>query len=327
MFYAEEVLAAAPDSATANGLMGASLGISANWTDRLVGEQRTAARARAKTYVEKAIAIDAENSVAKVAMIFTEYPPGNWALIERRFLDALSEDHSEYIASLMYARFLSKVGRTSEAIHAYRRTLAREPLDVLSINARVEYAALLAATGDLETARLHYQRALSENPGWAQAHHEYLTSELFYGDPARLETRIAAMIGEQPDAVRPGAGQKACYLAFADARQSMEFHSGNRRDEIAEKCRDAGIILVRIYAALGEKDLAFDAVDGQSDSAEIMGWSFGPEIDAMRHDIRYWEAAEKAGLVSYWRSAGKLPDFCRGYSHSPAFCEEFRKEI
>lgn len=327
MFYAEQVLAAAPESATANGLMGASLGISANWTDRLVGEQRESARARARTYVEKAIAIDADNPVAKVAQIFTQYPPENWALIEQRFLDALSEENSEYIASLMYARFLSKVGRTNDAIHAYRLTLAREPLDVLSINARVEYAALLAMTGDLENARLHYDRALSENPGWAQTHDEYLMSELFYGDPMGAEARISAMLGDQPDAVRPGAREQACYLVFAEARQSMKSFGGNRREEIAEKCRDAGIIQVRIFAALGADDLAFDAVDGQSDSAEIMAWSFGPEIDAMRHDPRYRAAAEKAGLVAYWRDTGNRPDFCRGYDFPLAYCREFLKEI
>lgn len=330
MFYAEEVLAAAPESATANGLMGASLGLSANWTDRLVGDERIDARTRAKAYVEKAIAIDASNSVAKIAGVFSEYPPQNWALIEQRFLDALSEDHSEYIASLMYARFLSKVGRTNEAIHAYRKTLSREPLDVLSINARVEYASLLALTGDIENARLHYDRAIAENPGWTQAHDEYLMSELFYGDKQRVQDMLNGASGD----AWYSANQKTCYLSFIAARGSLQISRRNTlpTDEelpfgLAEKCRDVGVTEVRLFAALGNVDAAFEAINAQSDSAEVMGWSFGPEIDAMRHDIRYWEAAEKAGLVSYWRNAGKLPDFCRGYSNPPAVCEELKKEI
>ena len=329
MFYAEEVLAAAPDSATANGLMAASLGLSANWTDRLVGDQREAARDRAIIYAEKAMAIDPDNHVANTAMIFAYYPPENWAAIEQRFLDALAKDNSEYIVSLMYARFLSKVGRTNEAIHAYRRTLAREPLDVLSLYARIELAALLAQEGEIEEARALFERALAENPGWAQTHRELALSELLYGDKPRAQDLRHSETGD----LQPDAGDNACYFAFVMARQNAQIFNGNTLPMdndlptgVAESCRE-GSVRVRLFAALGAVDPAFDAIDEQSDSAEIMAWSFGPEAAAMRHDPRFWQAAEKAGLVAYWRDTGNVPDFCRAYEFVPEPCREFFKEI
>ncbi len=330
MFYAEEVLAAAPDSATANGLMAASLGLSANWTDRLIGDQRSAARDRAVIYAEKAMALDADNRVANAAMIFAHYPPDNWAVIERRFLVALSKDNSEYIVSLMYARFLSKVGRIDEAIHAYRRTLAREPLDVLSVYARIELAALLAQRGDIEGARTHFERALAENPGWTQTHDELVLSELLYGD----KPRVQALLNDETRDVSPGARDKACFLAFVAARRdigivdSITLPADNALPhDVAENCRDAGSVQIRLFAALGAVGPAFDAIDERLDSAEIMAWSFGPETAAMRHDPRYWAAAEKAGLVSYWRDTGSPPDFCRSQEFAPPPCRELLKEI
>jgi hypothetical protein len=70
---------------------------------------------------------------------------------------------------------------------------------------------------------------------------------------------------------------------------------------------------VTVLAEFGLMDDAFAMADRWT---RVMGgWStpqflFPPDASALRRDRRFIALATKIGLVDYWRSTGKWPDFC-----------------
>ena len=64
---------------------------------------------------------------------------------------------------------------------------------------------------------------------------------------------------------------------------------------------------------VGRPDAAFEAVAwaaAKGVTEADPGPLFRPEADGMRRDPRFMPLAEKLGVVDFWRSSGKWPDFC-----------------
>jgi len=74
--------------------------------------------------------------------------------------------------------------------------------------------------------------------------------------------------------------------------------------------------------ALGRLDEAFAAPDTsviEQQEPELLVFAFAAPL---RRDARYWPIAAKAGLVPYWLTTNKWPDFCR----DPTYPLDCRKE-
>jgi len=75
-----------------------------------------------------------------------------------------------------------------------------------------------------------------------------------------------------------------------------------------------------MLASLGETDLAFEQagkiLKTQDDNPSFL---FTPQMAALRRDPRFMPLAARIGLLDYWRSTGKWPDFCAG-PHAEVDC-------
>jgi hypothetical protein len=65
---------------------------------------------------------------------------------------------------------------------------------------------------------------------------------------------------------------------------------------------------------MGETDAAFALADAwQSPTAidtQDTGFLFARSTESMRRDPRFMKLAARIGLVDYWQSSGRWPDFC-----------------
>lgn len=78
------------------------------------------------------------------------------------------------------------------------------------------------------------------------------------------------------------------------------------------------IITVPLVMRLGALDQAMTLSNSIADDPRVMkqsmfmdlGFLYGPDTRALREDPRFVEVADRLGLLKYWRSTGKWPDFC-----------------
>ena len=68
--------------------------------------------------------------------------------------------------------------------------------------------------------------------------------------------------------------------------------------------------------ALGRMDEAFGAADlSWIEDAGGIETLTRPETDRLRRDPRFWPVAARSGLVRYWLTTNKWPDFCSDPSY------------
>ena len=81
-----------------------------------------------------------------------------------------------------------------------------------------------------------------------------------------------------------------------------------------------------MYAQLGDIDAAFAATrKSPPPNRQLLSWLFSAAATKMRADPRFMPLAARLGLVDYWQSTGKWPDFCIA-SNAPYDCRaEARK--
>ena len=87
----------------------------------------------------------------------------------------------------------------------------------------------------------------------------------------------------------------------------------------------------RLHGALGQVDAALEntglALD-RTDTDVLRGNTihlFYPEMAAVRQDPRFWRMVDDIGLVDFWRSYERWPDFCsdrRVPVNCPAMADE-----
>jgi hypothetical protein len=70
--------------------------------------------------------------------------------------------------------------------------------------------------------------------------------------------------------------------------------------------------LIQVWGEYGRTDAIYDALAKWPDrelAASTLTF-FRPPLKEYRRDRRFMQVAKRAGLVDYWRSSGKWPDFC-----------------
>jgi hypothetical protein len=83
-------------------------------------------------------------------------------------------------------------------------------------------------------------------------------------------------------------------------------------------------LAVQMLSALGEIDNAFEVAERYAQNPRLqrlyglsqIGWLFGPATSFMRQDRRFVDLARTLGLLDYWRSSARWPDFCRSEPRS-----------
>ena len=218
-------------------------------------------------------------------------------LIEKA--SAAAPDDPQLLSAKLDA--LSRVGRQQEAATVARRAFE---LDPLSPTADTQFIMALAYAGNIDTARKELARAERTWSGTGALRQTLWAFYLRFGDP-KLATQYA------PN------GVVNWYRYYLGARQDPSAANLKALADYIHKNRSAvepGAFSVAAQA-LGEFNqrdefFAYVADVPAINAANTSYVLFRPGLAGIRRDPRFMMLAKRIGLVDYWRTSGKWPDFC-----------------
>ncbi|HLZ83392.1 MAG TPA: winged helix-turn-helix domain-containing protein, partial [Caulobacteraceae bacterium] len=211
---------------------------------------------------------------------------------------------------------LEQVGRMDEAVIAARRAME---LDPLSPERTMEAAKVMAFDGDLSSARALAERALRLWPDLPDLWWGRLAIEAREGD-----TRQALKLLDGPPG--PPAGPKNNPYWLNHWRGVILARQTRDPARIAAVVADRKYAMVHSKTAIGFSILDLEMI-GATDAAfavlnasrDLSGFPldelFRSESEPMLRDPRFMPLAARLGLVDYWRSTDRWPDFCREPLH------------
>jgi hypothetical protein len=303
----EAALARTPDSgivraAYANGLLLASGGA----PPATAAQMRAHAKAEAQRVIREH---PAQSGVAHLTLLQVAQAeaPRDWVGAQAR-LDATLKASPEEPFLYGYAcSFFHAVGRASESLFYCRRALALRPHTAPFL---VDYAMVLDLAGDQSGAA---DQALEEAarlfPDYDEARAYRVMREGFGGSPDK-----ALALARDPATAPPlNAPDMAAFELLQKARKSRSPADG---DAALAAMRQAESHLPRsdfrvlFPMALGRLDEAFVDPDIRQLEQYEEQLLMLAATEPLRRDRRFWPLAARAGLVRYWLSTNKWPDFC-----------------
>jgi len=241
-----------------------------------------------------ALTLDSSLAAAHAAMAAVQQDyERDWKRAEREYQRAIALDPSAPWMRQSYASLLLVTGRKESALEQLRAAL---DLDPLSFPIHIDLGAYHYLAGDYAKALEQFDRAIQLGPREPIAHYE------------RGITLVE--LGRQDDAVESIA--KAMELGGATAsdmtsmRQAFK-SAGTRgywtwkRDQLLKAARSRYVTafeLARVYAALGDKDRAFDFLRASADDREsaLAGIVVEPHFRGLADDPRYGVMLRRLGL-------------------------------
>lgn len=201
------------------------------------------------------------------------------------------------------AAALASVGRMADSIISAR---AAAEIDPLSPAVSSHLIQNLAWGGATFAARSALEQAENMWPGTGALRDAQFAYHLRYGDP-RIAQRLMSEIKDVD-------GRSDAYLL---ARIDPSEANLERLAEKIRECERRGDLGSFAYAvqALGEFHQIDDAFRWleRYPAARIANASyvlFRPGMAGVRRDPRFMRVAKRVGLVDYWQSSGRWPDFC-----------------
>ena len=266
-------------------------------------------RRTAQIEADRALKLDPKNSQAYGVLAMLA-PPDQWAQREALLSRAVSVDPNGMAGNNSYGSFLSEVGRLQDSLVYLQKAAAQDSLDP---GMAADAALGLARTGQFGIANETLQQALQDWPDDKDA----LGSRFYLARwEGRFDVALSMLQGDGDvnrglsDAERKSWRDVLSALGSHDARRM----AGQRDAQIALADR-GGIDLsfaIENLSQLGLVDDAF-ALAERLPGLQIPinnTLLFNPTTAPMRRDRRFIALADKLGLVDYWRSTGKWPDFC-----------------
>jgi serine/threonine-protein kinase len=238
------------------------------------------AESKMRAAAEKAIALDPLLADAHDALGLVYARNRQWGQAEKSFHRAIELNPSRSTTYVHFARgYLWELGRTHEAVRQLR---IAEKTDPLSIEVHETLAWVLISARQYDEAAAHAERSLSL--GGPTTAKQFLARARFFQARTQEAIEMLQHMG------RPGEGP----LGYAYARTG-------RREE-AEKLAAANADWpnrqVLIYAGLGDKDRAFQALEGMVTARdERTRWYLTyPELDIVQGDPRLKTIRKEVGL-------------------------------
>jgi DNA-binding winged helix-turn-helix (wHTH) protein len=317
--YFRQATAADPTFAEAWGALARGYALQAG---RLYGAAREPLFVRARLAANRALALDAGNRDATLALALSIPAFRNWTQLEHVLRAGLRRLPQDGVLLALLARLLCETGRWRDAVQLARSLVAREPLDP---GRQQLLGATLWHSGEVEWGRAtldHAGRQWPDNGSlWAERF-LLLSTE---GSPAD-----AVRMGHDHDRPRgtlplPPAIGLVCAQALASGREADRRRAVETLIEVHRAGELVSFISMVYLARLGEIDAAFahayDYFLGRQNPASGRRATVPPGDDRMtaplfwrptaplRADPRFAELIRTIGLDRYWRSAGVGPDY------------------
>lgn len=244
---------------------------------------------QAEAAARKALELDPMSPEAHTALAYPEnHYTWEWAAAEKEYKTAIALSPSYSTAHLRYAEYLSAVGRHEEAIAEMRRTQALDPLSlvVMSNVGRFLYHArrydeaipVLKRTLELDPRRVYARVHLAmcyDEKGMPEAREEW--------ERVQAESGGAPWSGYARLCARTGHASQAQKMALALKREAGD---------------SSWFFLGGVYAALGDKDQAFECLEKayQTHDFFLAFLKVHPYMDPLRSDSRYVDLLRRLGL-------------------------------
>lgn len=302
--FAQRVVAAVPDfswgwSAVGNGFMQAA-------RDGRDAQSAEAMDVAGREAEDKALALDRTNSEA-LAHKPHFIDQNDWIGRERLFEEAVAARPLDCgCEHYGYGLLLAGVGRLDAAVEQYR---AATEMLALWPNSQHALADMLVATGHKEKAGAYFRTAidLSTDPNLENT--IAVSSGVETGD---YSAALAAL--RNPQSRTPSDSRDALiagYEALASGNSSAKAKAIAVLLALPKNKQNATV--VSLLGALGANSEALSAAGPRP-------WLFWRRsMRGVLYEPAFPAAADKLGLMAYWKASHKKPDVCRA-KDAPAFC-------
>jgi len=250
---------------------------------------------KSKETSQKALQLDDNVAVAHGALGWVRWAyDWDWPGAESEFKRAVQLSPGHALSHGIYARYLDSMGRFEEAIQEHRIAGELDPLDLVLI---YDLGDHFGVSREYDKAIVEYRLVLGMDPNFIGAHRGLALAYEGKGmeKESISEWEQEAMLAGTP-AVAEGikiAFARGEYKGALKARLTYDQH---RRSEGSYVSFSR---FARTYAALGEKDLAVQALEKAFAEREPMAWlNVDPEWDPIRADPRFQDLVRRAGLPS-----------------------------
>ena len=304
----EEIVARAPRFAAARAILALNL---VNLSNDAPPGERGPLRQRARREAERALKAGpfmAGWTADPFYMLARAEHPGDLAAAEDALLTAIGTGSRFPYLHMRACRFLMEVGRAVEAVRNCERAVGLRPY---SAPIGWTYAAALNAEGSQRRAGDAIRDVLGFYPDHFQARRVNFELAAFEGS---ADEALAILRDPARTPLVAGPPQAAALELFLKARKSgapKDIEAAIQALRAAGNDRFSRRSLVLAAAILGRSDDAFSALDAPGlKVAGDPGILLDPAAASLRHDLRFWRVAAKAGYLAYWRKRGVWPDFC-----------------
>jgi DNA-binding winged helix-turn-helix (wHTH) protein/TolB-like protein len=263
-------------------------------------DEAAALHAEAKAAAMKALALDPRTAKAYSGLalnegVLTGRMRQDWAAEARYLRAALAIDPDLAPARNEYAAFLRATGRLRDAIQFTRASSANEDP---RYGGDPRTAIMLAAQGDLAAAEAELKRREArDGVSMAQVR---ATIAFWWQEPHVALQNVDALVEDR------GPQRLRCLTTYLAGLQSRRA-AGVRG--LPPDCASMDLAWrARMLARQGDVDGAFASIRDVMPGGPIL--LYYPEMASVRADPRFWRLAKRWGLLDYWRSSGRWPDFC-----------------
>jgi TolB-like protein/DNA-binding winged helix-turn-helix (wHTH) protein/Tfp pilus assembly protein PilF len=250
---------------------------------------------KSKETSQKALQLDDNVAVAHGALGWVRWAyDWDWPGAESEFKRAVQLSPGHALSHGIYARYLDSMGRFEEAIQEHRIARELDPLDLVLI---YDLGDHFGVSREYDKAIVEYRLVLEMDPNFIGAHGGLAFAYKRQGmeKESISEWEQEAMLAGTPELAE---GIKIAFVrgGYKSALKARLTYDQHRRSEGSYVSFSR---FARTYAALGEKDLAVQALEKAFAEREPMAWlNVDPEWDPIRADPRFQDLVRRAGLPS-----------------------------
>ena len=250
-------------------------------------------RAEAKQAVNRALELDESLGEAHASLGFYRFLyDWDFAGAESEFQKALALSPNYAEAHHWYGIYLANLGRHDEAFKEAGMAVERDPLSLL-MNMT---AALNSYTGrEYDRAIAQLQKVIEMDANFPSAQSVlgcvYIQKQMYREALGQFEKVMKLVAG-----VPTVEASVKVIMAQAYARWGKKDEALKLLDEIAQPTSPYSV--AGVYAALGETDMAFDALHKayEQRDMQLVSLKVDPTLDGLRNDARFLELVRLVGL-------------------------------
>jgi Tfp pilus assembly protein PilF len=259
-------------------------GLADAWTLRaIVGDVSPhEAEKPTREYAQKALDIDPQNSAAHVSMCFIHTNYGfDWAAGENSCKKGIELDPNNAKAHFAYAYLLARLERWDEMSEQMDHATRLDPGEPWWSSV---YGNFLTQARRFDEAERSLQRAIRVDPNYRPT---YVNLSRLRVEQGRYDEALAML---QQHGFTGHMGAARIYARKGDLKKARELIATADDKDSHEA--------VLVYAALGDRDRAFELINASLDRGDgfMFGYGCWPDLDPLKSDSRWYALMRRMNL-------------------------------